>query len=248
MNLNLFQTISSAIIFAIWLYIVITAIREYLRLMKVKGLSPFITKKEVAQITDIETLEAIKKWKKISIRLMLIWFASVALFMAIAITISRTKGKDTQETSINQQHFEDSLPKQLGYINDFEYLFTKNEKQILDSLLQSFENRTSIQIAVITIDTTTTTADSLDIFTLKIGNSWKVGQKDKNNGVVVGISRAYRKMRIQNGYGIEKILTEAETKQIIDTAFIPSFRNSDYFQGTLTGLIALMKVLEERYK
>jgi len=93
-----------------------------------------------------------------------------------------------------------------------------------------------------------TTADSLDIMTLRIANAWAVGQKEKNNGVVIGISRAYRKMRIQNGYGIEKILTDTETKDIIETAFIPGFSNANYFDGTLNGLKGLMAILEKRYK
>ena len=160
----------------------------------------------------------------------------------------KAKTKDTLAPSLTQEHFQDSLPRPYDYVNDFESLFSESEKQTLDSLLQDFEKRTSIQIAVLTIDTSMTTRDSLEAFTLKIGNSWGVGQKDKNNGVVIGISQAYSKMSIQNGYGIEKILSDAETKEIIDTAFIPSFRDADYFQGTLTGLKSLMKILEERYK
>ena len=160
----------------------------------------------------------------------------------------KTKANDEHESTFNRQHFKDSLPKPFDYLNDFELLFTESQRKTLDSLLQDFDKRTSIQIAVITIDTTMTTKDSLEAFTLKIGNSWGVGQKDKNNGVVIGISQAYKKISIQNGYGIEKVLTGAETKEIIDTAFIPSFRDAKYFEGTLNGLVALMKVLEQRYK
>jgi uncharacterized protein len=156
--------------------------------------------------------------------------------------------KDLQETSLIQEQFQDSLPEPHGYVNDFESLFSESEKQTLDSLLEDFENRTTIQIAVLTIDTSMTSMDSLDVYTLKIAKSWGVGQKDKNNGVVVGISKAYRKITIKNGYGIEKILSDEETKEIIDTSFIPSFRDADYFKGTLTGLKTLMKILEERYK
>jgi uncharacterized protein len=160
----------------------------------------------------------------------------------------KAKTKNIQQASQIQEQFQDSLPEPYGYINDFESLFSESEKQTLDSLLEDFEKRTTIQIAVLTIDTSMTTMDSLETFTLKIGNYWGVGQKDKNNGVVIGISQAYRKITIKNGYGIEKILSDEETKEIIDTAFIPSFRDSDYFKGTLTGLKTLMKILEERYK
>lgn len=147
-----------------------------------------------------------------------------------------------------RQIFWDSLPKPVGFVNDFENIYSDKEEKLLDSLIREFENRTTIQIAVITFDTNMTTADSLDALTLRFANDWGVGQKDKNNGVTIGISSGYRRMRIQNGYGIEKILTDNDTKQIIDTAFIPSFRDAKYFEGTFNGLDALMNILEQRYK
>lgn len=144
--------------------------------------------------------------------------------------------------------FWENLPKPNGYVNDFENLFTNIEETTLDSLVGDFEKRTTVQMAVVTIDTIMTSADSLDALTLRIGNVWGVGQKDKNNGVVIGICRGYRKMRIQNGYGIEKILSDNETKQIVDTAFIPSFREGKYFKGTFNGLKTLMQRLEGKSK
>jgi uncharacterized protein len=177
-----------------------------------------------------------------------LFFLTIILTASCRTNASKAKVKDAYEiTSIRKDYF-DSLPQPMGYVNDFENLFSGTEEQILDSLIGDFEKRTTIQIALITFDTTITTADSLEIMTLRIANAWGVGQKEKNNGVVIGISRAYRKMRIQNGYGIEKILTDAETKEIIDTAFIPDFRNENYFEGALNGLKDLMGILEKRYK
>ncbi len=145
-----------------------------------------------------------------------------------------------------RQLFRDSLPKPHGYVNDYEHIYTVQEEEVLDSLIRAFEKKTTIQIVVITFDTTMTNRDSLDAMTLQIGNAWGVGQKGKNNGVAIGISRGYRKMSIRNGYGIEKILSNEETKQIIDRFFIPEFRESRYFEGTLNGLVELMRILGER--
>jgi uncharacterized protein len=141
-----------------------------------------------------------------------------------------------------------NLPKPKAYVNDYEDLYTDKEEKSLDSLISSFEKSTTIEIAVVTIDTLMTSADSLDAFTLLIAKTWGVGKKDKNNGVLIGICRGYRKMRIQNGFGIEKILTDTETKQIVDTAFIPGFRGTQYFEGTLKGLTTIMAKLKERSK
>ena len=137
----------------------------------------------------------------------------------------------------------DSIPKPIGRVNDFEGIFTIEQSHVLDSMLISFEKKTTIQIAIITIDTSMMKKDELDAWTLKVLNSWGVGQKNQDNGILIGISRGYRRMRIQNGYGIEKILTDKETKQIIDNDFIPFFKKAEYFEGTVNGLNALMKKL-----
>lgn len=173
---------------------------------------------------------------------------SISLIASCQVNYKREYDAQNKKEISSQQRFWDSLPKPSGYLNDYEYLFSNDEKYILDSLISGFDKRTTIQIAVITFDTTMTTADSLEALTLRIANIWGVGRKDKNNGITIGISKGYKRMRIQNGYGIEKILTDAETKQIIDTAFIPAYRKGKYFDGTYNGLIALIKILEERSK
>ncbi len=138
----------------------------------------------------------------------------------------------------------DTIPRPVGYVNDFEHLFTQEQVDSLDELLHDFEQRTTIEIAVMTIDTSLTMAGNFDLFTVKTMSAWKVGKKEKSNGILIGISRVYRKMRIQNGSGIEKVLPNAGTKKIIDEAFIPFFKKGQYYEGTLNGLKTLMQRLE----
>jgi uncharacterized protein len=183
-------------------------------------------------------------------------YLSILTFFTLTVTttascqVQKDKDKNTtiDKPKTFRQLFWDSLPKPIGYVNDYENIYSDREEEVLDSLIKAFENKTTIQIAVITIDTSMTTKDSLDALTLHFGNTWGVGQKGKNNGMTIGISRGYRRMRIQNGYGIEKILTDEETKQIIDTVFIPSFRDAKYFDGTFNGLVELMNTLGQRYR
>ena len=136
------------------------------------------------------------------------------------------------------------IPEQRGHISDFEGIYSPAQIDTLDSLIVDFEKRTTIQIAIITIDTTMMRKEDLDSWTLKVGNAWGVGQKGKNNGILIGISVGYRIMRIQNGYGIEKKLSDQETKEIIDNDFVPFFKEARFFEGTRNGLKALMKKLE----
>jgi uncharacterized protein len=148
-----------------------------------------------------------------------------------------------EKLSLSRQIFWDSLPQPTGYVNDYEFLYTVREKAILDSIIADFDKTTTNQIMIITLDSTMTTSDGLDDLTFRIANRWGVGQKGKNNGVTIGISRDYRKMRIDVGYGIDGILTDDATKEIIDNFFIPDFKKADYFEGTLNGINAIIKKL-----
>jgi uncharacterized protein len=145
---------------------------------------------------------------------------------------------------LSQQHKKDSIPEPLGFVNDFENIFSAKQERYLDSMIGSFEKRTTIQIALITVDTSMVSRADFDDYIVKLANRWGVGQKEKRNGIAVGISKIYRHMRIANGYGIEKIMFYAQTKTIIDTAFLPYFKKGEYFQGTVSGLKAIMKKLE----
>ena len=141
-----------------------------------------------------------------------------------------------------------NLPKPTGWVNDFENIFTIEEEKTLDSLIADYEKRTTIEITIITIPTSATDKDRFDELTLLIANKWGVGKKEKNNGVLIGISKGYRKMRIQNGYGIEKLITDNQTKQIIDQTFIPSFKADAYFKGVFDGIQEIKKVLDKGSK
>lgn len=143
----------------------------------------------------------------------------------------------------NRQLFRDSIPPATGYVNDYDSIYTPVQKLTIDSLLADFEKKTTMQIAIITFDTGMLEKDSLEAVTTRIGNYWGVGQKDKNNGITIGICSGYGRMTIRNGAGIEKILTDAATKEIIDNAFIPGFKKADYYEGTVNGLKDLMEIL-----
>ena len=155
------------------------------------------------------------------------------LFLALLIT----SGASCQNTK------KDSVPKPVGFVNDFEDIFSTSQEEFLDSMIGAYREKTTIQIALITVDTLMISREGFDNYILKIANTWGVGQKEKNNGITIGISRGYRAIRIQNGYGIEKVLSDSQTKAIIDTAFIPSFKKEQYFKGTVNGLKAIMNKL-----
>ena len=131
--------------------------------------------------------------------------------------------------------------KSLGWTSDYEHIFTSEQISELDSIIGKFEQETTNEIAIITIDSSWTTKERFDSLVLTIANDWGVGKKGLNNGIVIGISTGLRKIRINNGYGIETKLTDAETKKVIDDIILPEFKNGNYFKGTKNGVLALMQ-------
>lgn len=164
----------------------------------------------------------------------------------------QNKNVDSSDNQVTQPLlqfiFRDSTSRITHWTIDYGELFTVEQKKVLDSIAAQFESRTKIEICIFTLDSTMTTKDDFDGFVLYIHNSLGVGKKTENNGIVIGISQALRRIRISNGYGIEKILTDTETKHIIDTEFIPFFKNADYYGGTLNGLKQLIVEIDKKVR
>lgn len=177
----------------------------------------------------------------------------IAAFLCLASCNSQANETPfTFNTDSSSQHlkktFWDSLPQPTGWVNDFENVFNQGEERKLDSVIAAFEKETTAQIAIVTLDTNSTIKERFDDLVLHIAKKWGVGQKGKDNGVVIGISAGYRRIRICNGYGIEKIMTDEETKQIINNHFTPNYKQAEYFIGTYKGLMALIEILRKRLK
>ena len=151
-----------------------------------------------------------------------------------------------QQPAPNSQSFWDSLPKPKGWINDYEGLYSDNEELVLDSLVHLLKNETGIEIAVVTIDAVSIPKEKFVELTQRMANQWGVGEAGKDNGILVGISRGHRMIRINNGSGIEKLITDEETKEIIDSYFIPYFKAGGFYKGTIVGLTELIHRLQAK--
>ena len=108
-----------------------------------------------------------------------------------------------------------TIPEQIGWTNDYENIFTKQQINSLDSLIADYEQRTSIEIAVITIPSTAVEKDGFNELVFEIAKTWGVGKADKDNGILIGISKGHRSIWIANGIGIEQLMSDSETKKVI---------------------------------
>ncbi|MBT2564200.1 TPM domain-containing protein [Pedobacter sp. ISL-68] len=142
--------------------------------------------------------------------------------------------------------FWDNIPKPKGWVNDYELDFNKKQIASLENQILKFKAESGIQITIVTVDTMMTSKKKFNDLALRIANSWKPGEKGKDNGILIAFSRKHRLIRICNGYGIEKLISDKETKEVIDRYIIPHFKKDDYYTGAFTGLTELIKLLKKK--
>lgn len=134
-----------------------------------------------------------------------------------------------------------AVPPLTDHINDYAGILSKQTREQLEKELQQHEDSTSNQIVILTI--ASLKGESIEEAANRIFNTWQLGQKEKNNGVLVLIAPDDRKMRIEVGYGLEVTLTDAHCNRIINNEMKPYFKYKKYDEGTIAGVVALRQAL-----
>ena len=132
-------------------------------------------------------------------------------------------------------------PAPQKYFNDYANVVSTTTAARLNQQLEQFERETSSQILVVVFPKMQS-ASSIEDYTVRVAQSWKVGQKAKDNGAVLFVFIQDRKMYIQVGYGLEGALPDALAKQIIENEIKPGFRSGDYEAGLNAGVTAMLAV------
>jgi uncharacterized protein len=126
-----------------------------------------------------------------------------------------------------------------GRVNDFADILSPNTKSELERELKAFEDSTSNQVVVLTINSLD--GANLEEYSVNVAQTWKLGQKGKDNGVLFLVVKDDRKMRIEVGYGLEGTLTDALCSKIIQREVLPRFRKGDYNSGVKAGIDAIVE-------
>lgn len=141
--------------------------------------------------------------------------------------------------------FSDKPTKLVQYVTDETGTLTSSEVNTLSQKLQSFDKNTSTQIVVYMIQSLD--GESLEDVSNTIAEKNKIGRKGKDNGVLIFIAKGDRKIRIEVGYGLEGVLTDAVSSQIIRKEITPSFRNNNFYEGINKGVDAIISVTKGEY-
>ena len=138
-------------------------------------------------------------------------------------------------------------PKSNALVTDFTNTISPGDIQLLENKLVAFNDSTTTQIAVVIIKSVGE-YDMKAIMAKKLGRKWGIGQKGKNNGILVLVALNDHKVTIQTGYGAEGAVPDVITQDIIRNDIVPHFKQNDYYGGLNIATDDLMKYMKGEYK
>ncbi len=142
---------------------------------------------------------------------------------------------------------EDLPPSPNHHFNDYAGVVSTATAAQLNHKLEDFERRSSSQV-VVAVYPEMLTHSSLEDYSHRVFDSWKIGAKGKNNGVLLLVFIKAHRLRIEVGYGLEGALPDALGKQIIEEKIAPHFRKGDYDGGLTAGVDAILQATRGEYK
>jgi len=131
-------------------------------------------------------------------------------------------------------------------VNDYAGVLSADEKATLERKLVAYYDSTSTQIAIV-IESSLDGDDLFD-YSQRLATAWGIGEKGKNNGILIYAAIQDRKLRIHTGYGMEATITDALTTRIRTEYMNPYFKEGNYYQGFDEGTTIIMKAASGEYK
>ncbi|MFM7968774.1 TPM domain-containing protein [Aeromonas sp. A-5] len=139
-----------------------------------------------------------------------------------------------------------TFPALSGRVVDEAALMSRKQAHQLTQQLAAFEKRSGIQLVVVSVDSLD--GETIEEYGYQLGRHWGIGQKGKDNGVLLLIAQDERKVRIEVGYGLEGALPDAIAANIIQTRILPAFKRGDMVAGVVAGSQSIMQALAGEYR
>ncbi|MGA9117769.1 MAG: TPM domain-containing protein [Bacteroidota bacterium] len=133
-----------------------------------------------------------------------------------------------------------------GRVNDTAGMLSSSTVQDLEATLKAHQDSTSNQVVVLTIPSLED-GESIEEFSIRVADTWKIGQKGKDNGVLLVISRDDHKVRIEVGSGLEGALPDITCGSIIRHEIIPPFKTQDFDGGVKAGVNGILAAIRGEY-
>ncbi|WP_167881901.1 TPM domain-containing protein [Leptospira jelokensis] len=141
--------------------------------------------------------------------------------------------------------FAKDVPNLKARVTDETWTLHSDFVSAVEKQLKDHEKKTSNQIAVYLFPSLE--GENLEEYSIRVAEAWKLGQKEKDNGVLLLIAMEDRKLRIEVGYGLEGVLTDVLCHHIIENEIKPAFKKGEFDVGIQNGIKAIMGAIEGEY-
>jgi uncharacterized protein len=135
------------------------------------------------------------------------------------------------------------VPPLTSRVTDLTGTLSTGERQALDNKLRDWEARTTNQLVVLIVPTTA--PESIEDYSIRVADAWKIGQKGQDNGAVFLVAKDDKRMRIEVGYGFEGVLTDVTSRRIIGETVAPYFKQGQFAAGINAGVDRIISVVDD---
>ena len=134
------------------------------------------------------------------------------------------------------------IPRLDARVTDLTGTLTAAQQAELDQKLADFESRKGAQIAVLVVPTTQ--PEEIEQYSIRVVEAWKLGRKKVDDGALLIVAKDDHTLRIENGYGLEGVLTDAMSNRIIEDTMVPLLRQGQYFAAISAGVDQMIKLVD----
>ncbi len=134
-----------------------------------------------------------------------------------------------------------AVPALTARVTDETGTLTSEQRSALEQTLRAFEEKKGSQVSVLIVPTTQ--PETIEQYSIRVVDQWKLGRKHVDDGVLLIVAKDDRTLRIEVGYGLEGVLTDATSNRIINEVIVPRFRQGDFYGGIAAGIDSVMSVI-----
>src|SRR6185369_16867876 len=138
------------------------------------------------------------------------------------------------------------VPQLAGRINDYARVLSPEAATRLERKLAAFEQEQSTQVVVLTVPSLQ--GEDIDQFAIRVADQWRIGQKGKDNGVILILAQAEHKVRIEVGMGLQGVLPDITAGRIIRDVMRPYLKSGNFDRGVEAGIEAVMAATKGEFK
>ena len=137
------------------------------------------------------------------------------------------------------------FPSSSGFVNDHARVLSAGTRAEIEGLAQEVERKTKVEMVVATVNTTSPL--TVEQYAVELFQKWGIGKKGADNGILVLVAVDDRQVRIEVGYGLEGVVTDLQSKVIIQDLMVPAFKKGNYDLGVSSCVVMLAKIIRDEY-